>query len=136
MRIRVFCINHARAQSTPPCPSWRRRPTLPPGPARTPPTGLFPEGDRLEANDEVRPAAVWLSSRPCPASCPLLRMDVQGQGQDRQREAQPASRPALSGRHQTAPETQRRSGQDGAPLANRLSSPGEGGGEYRLNGAI
>jgi hypothetical protein len=65
---------------------------------------------------------------------PYFEWTYKGQGQDGQREAQPASRPALSGRYQTAPETQRRSGQDGAPLANRLSSPGEGGGEYRLNG--
>src|SRR5450756_1903468 len=85
MRIRIICINHARAQSTPPGPSWRPRPTLPPGPASTPPTGLFPEGNRLEANDEVRPTAVCLPPRSCPASRPLLRMDLQGQGQDGQR---------------------------------------------------
>src|ERR1035438_3475123 len=95
-------------------------------------TGLFPEGDRLEAHDEVRPTAMRLPPRSFPASRPLLRMDLQSPGQDGQREAQLASRPALSGRHQTAPQTQGHAGQDGAPLANRFSSPGEASREYRL----
>src|ERR1039457_4854038 len=106
--------------------------TLPSSPARTPTTGLFPEGDRLEAHDEVRPTAMRLPPRSFPASRPLLRMDLQSPGQDGQREAQLASRPALSGRHQTAPQTQGHAGQDGAPLANRFSSPGEASREYRL----
>src|SRR5271165_6704626 len=131
-RICIICIKHARAQSIPPGPPRHYRASVPPGPAGTPTTGLFPEGDRLEAHDEVRPPAVRLPPRSFPASRPLLRMDLQGQGQDGQREAQPASRPALSGRHQTAPQTQGRSGQDGAPVANRFSSPGEASREYRL----
>src|SRR5712671_3465512 len=98
-RSRILCIDHVRAQSTPPGHLWRLRPTLPPSPARTAPTGLFPEGDRLEANDEVRPTAVCLPPRPVPTSRPLLRMDLQSQGQDGQREAQRASRPALSRCH-------------------------------------
>src|ERR1017187_9531999 len=105
---------------------------LPSSPARTPTTGLFPEGDRLEAHDEVRPTAMRLPPRSFPASRPLLRMDLQSPGRDGQREAQLASRPALSGRHQTAPQTQGHAGQDGAPLANRFSSPGEASREYRL----
>src|ERR1039457_5278659 len=131
--ICIIRIDHAPAQSSPPAPSRRPGPTLPPGPARTPPTGLLFEGDRLEADDEVRPAAVRLPPRPFPASWPLLRVDLQGQGQDGQREAQPASRPALSGRHQTAPQTQGDSGSDGAPVAHCLSPPGEAGRTYRLN---
>src|ERR1017187_4309653 len=134
-RIRVICINHARAQTTPPGPPQRHRATLPPGPAKPPSTGLLPERHRLEAHDEVRSTAVRLPPRSFPASRPLLRMDLQGQRQDGQREAQPASRPALSGSHQTEPQTQGRSRKDGAPLANRLSSLSEGSGECRLNAA-
>src|ERR1039457_663959 len=128
----IICTNHALAQSIPPGPPRRHRATLPSSPARTPTTGLFPEGDRLEAHDEVRPTAMRLPPRSFPASRPLLRMDLQSPGQDGQREAQLASRPALSGRHQTAPQTQGHAGQDGAPLANRFSSPGEASREYRL----
>src|ERR1019366_2718556 len=84
------------------------------------------------AHDEVRPTAMRLPPRSFPASRPLLRMDLQSPGQDGKREAQLASRPALSGRHQTAPQTQGHAGQDGAPLANRFSSPGEASREYRL----
>jgi len=56
------------------------------GPARTPRAGLFPEGYRLKANDEVRPSAMRLPPRSGPATRPLLRMDLQGKRQDRQRE--------------------------------------------------
>lgn len=129
MRI---CI-HAPTQNSPTCPPRRHRPTLPPGSSRTPPTGVFPEGDRLEANDEVRPIQLRLPPGSFPASWPLLRVDLQGQGQNRQREAQPASRTALSGRHQTAPQTQGRSGQDGASVANRIRSLGQASYQYRLN---
>src|ERR1017187_7101044 len=132
LRNCIICTNHALAQSIPPGPPRRHRATLPSSPARTPTTGLFPEGDRLEAHDEVRPTAMRLPPRSFPASRPLLRMDLQSPGQDGQREAQLASRPALSGRHQTAPQTQGHAGQDGAPLANRFSSPGEASREYRL----
>src|SRR6266496_2997272 len=125
-------MNQAPAQNIPPGPSWRPRPTLPPSPGRTPPTGLFSQGDRLETNDEVRPTAVCLPPRSYPASRPVLRMDLQGQGQDGQRQAQRASRSALSGRHQTEPQTQDRSGQDGAPVANRSSSFGQTNGEDQV----
>src|ERR1017187_909413 len=54
----IICTNHALAQSIPPGPPRRHRATLPSSPARTPTTGLFPEGDRLEAHDEVRPTAM------------------------------------------------------------------------------
>src|ERR1017187_1555326 len=132
LRNCIICTNHALAQSIPPGPPRRHRATLPSSPARTPTTGLFPEGDRLEAHDEVRPTAMRLPPRSFPASRPLLRMDLQSTGQDSQRETQLASRPALSGRHQTAPQTQGHAGQDGAPLANRFSSPGEASRESRL----
>src|SRR5882672_7520889 len=71
-------------------------PTIPPGPARTPATGLLLQGNRLEADDEVRPTAVRLPPRSLQTPRPILRMDLQGQWQDRQCEAQPASSPALS----------------------------------------
>jgi hypothetical protein len=48
---------------------------------------------------------------------PYFEWTLQGQGQDRQRQAQPASRAPLPGRNQTAPETQGRSNKDGAPVA-------------------
>src|SRR6266567_3480876 len=129
--VRIYI--HALTQSSSTCPPRRPRPTLPPGLSRTPPTGVFPEGDRLEANDEVRPTQLRLPPGSLPASWPLLRMDLQDPGQNRQREAQPASRAALSGRHQTAPHTQDRPGQDGALVAIRVSSLGQASFPYRLN---
>src|ERR1039457_7656102 len=98
LRNCIICTNHALAQSIPPGPPRRHRAMLPSSPARTPTTGLFPEGDRLDAHDEVRPTAMRLPPRSVPASRPLLRMDLQSPGQDGQREAQLASRPALSDR--------------------------------------
>ena len=128
------CI-HALTPSCSTGPPRPPRPSFPPGSARTPPTGVFPQGDRLEAHDEVWPAELRLPSGRFPASWPLLRMDLQGQGQNRQREAQPASRAALSGRHKTTPQAQGHSGQDGAPVANRLSPLGQASCSYRLNRA-
>ena len=124
---------HALTPSSPTCPPRRHRSTLPPGSSGTPATGVFPEGDRLEANDEVRPIQLRLPPGSFPASWPLLRMDLQGQGQNRQREAQPASRAALSGRHQTTTQTQGRFGQDGTSVANRVRSLGQASYQYQLN---
>src|SRR5207247_9348654 len=81
--------------SPPRCP----RPALRSGSSGTSPTGVFSQGDRIEANDEVRPTQLRLPPGSLPAPWPLLRMDLQGPRQDCPREAQPASRPALSGRH-------------------------------------
>src|SRR6266567_5994935 len=99
-----ICI-HALTQSISPCPPRRPRPALRSGSSGTSPTGVFSQGDRIEANDEVRPTQLRLPSRSLPAPWPLLRMDLQSPRQDCQPEAQPASRPALSGRHETAPPT-------------------------------
>src|SRR6266496_1615230 len=115
-------------------PPRRPRPALSPSSPRTPPTGVLLEGDRLETNDEVRPPQLCLPTGCFPSSWPLFRMDLQGQGQNRQREAQPSSRAALSSRHQTAPQTQGRSGQVGAPLPNRVNPAGQASYQYRLNG--
>src|SRR5213593_2509993 len=90
-----ICI-HALTQNCSTGPPRRPRPALPPGSARTPPTGVFLERDRLETNDEVRPPQLRLPTGCFPSSWPLFRMDLQGQGQNRQREAQPPSRAALS----------------------------------------
>src|SRR6266516_371085 len=129
----VRTCGHALTQSCSTGPPRRPRPALSPGSARTPPTGVFPEGDRLETNDEVRPPQLRLPTGCFPSSWPLFRMDLKGQGQNRQREAQPPSRAALPGRHQTAPQAQGRSGQDGAPLASRVNPVGQASHQYRLN---
>ena len=127
-----LCI-HALTPSCSTGPPRRPRPALSPGSARTPPTGVFLEGDRLETNDEVRPPQLRLPAGCFPSSRPLFRMDLQGQGQNRQCEAQPPSRAALSSRHQTAPQTQGRSGQVGAPVPNRVNPAGQASYQYRLN---
>src|SRR6266542_3680946 len=125
------CI-HALTQSCSTGPPRRPRPALSPGLPRNPPAGVFLEGDRLETNDDMRPPQLRLPTGCFPSSWPLFRMDLQGQGQNRQREAQPPSRAALSSRHQTAPQTQGRSGQAGAPAPNRVNPAGQASYQYRL----
>ena len=112
--------------------SPRPGPTLPPNPAGTPPTRVPLERNRPEADDEVRPAAVRLPPRSFKTPRPLLRMDLQGQRQDRQRPAHRGSGAALQSRHETAAETQGYSGQIGTSVANRAGSPGKASRRHRL----
>src|ERR1039457_1177738 len=74
-------LDKSAKRSCSPCPG----PTLPPGPTGTPPTRVLLKRNRLEADDEVRPTAVRLPPRCFQTPRPILRMDVQGQRQDRQR---------------------------------------------------
>jgi hypothetical protein len=58
---------------------------------------------------------------------PYFEWTYKGQRPDRQREAQPGGCSTLSGRHQAAPYTQDHPGEDGASVANRVSSFGKAG---------
>src|SRR3989442_1006031 len=94
---------------------------------------FFFEGNRIETNDEVRSSAVRLPPRSHPTSRPLFRMDLQGQRQDHQRQAQPPSSAPLSSRYQTAPPAQGYSGSDGTSIADRASPLGKASRPCRLN---
>src|SRR5205809_5739624 len=83
-------------QSNPIVAAPRLRATIPRRPARTPNNWIFFEGNRIETNDEVRSSAVRLPPRSHQTSRPLFRMDLQGQRQDHQRQAQPPSSAPLS----------------------------------------
>src|SRR5438876_10655955 len=60
-------------------------------------------------------------------------MDLQGQRQDHQRQAQPPSSAPLSSRYQTAPPAQGYSGSDGTSIADRASPLGKASRPCRLN---